>query len=198
MPIGQHWYHLGQSPCCLLLYSLGQPHILFISWVYDLWPLLPRDSLSTVIWVWPYPILDLTCTMVQRCPCPGSPCQVLACGCAFFFFFLFSGEPPGSPALQADSLPTELWGKSWSISDPCNLKKKKKKKRALWYMAFKNLHLHFFFFFLWWELWRFMCLATSKYILQCAQLLSCVQLFSTLWTIAHQASLSMGFFRQEC
>ena len=49
----------------------------------------------------------------------------------FFFFFLFSGEPPGSPALQADSLPTELWGKSWSISDPCNLKKKKKKKKSI-------------------------------------------------------------------
>ena len=89
MPVGQHWYHLGQSPCCLLLYSLGQPHILFISWVYGLWPLLPRNSLSTVIWVWPCPILDLTCTMVQRCPCPGSPCQVLACGCAFFFPFFF-------------------------------------------------------------------------------------------------------------
>ena len=26
---------------------------------------------------------------------------------------------------------------------------------------------------------------------------SCVQLFVTLWTVAHQASLSMGFPRQE-
>ena len=26
---------------------------------------------------------------------------------------------------------------------------------------------------------------------------SCVRLFSMIWTIAHQASLSMGFFRQE-
>ena len=26
---------------------------------------------------------------------------------------------------------------------------------------------------------------------------SCVQLFGTLWTVAHQASLSMGFSRQE-
>ena len=25
----------------------------------------------------------------------------------------------------------------------------------------------------------------------------CVQLFATLWTIAHQAPVSMGFFRQE-
>ena len=31
----------------------------------------------------------------------------------------------------------------------------------------------------------------------CAQLLSCVQLFATPWTIACQASLSMGFPRQE-
>ena len=30
-----------------------------------------------------------------------------------------------------------------------------------------------------------------------AQSLSHVQLFVTLWTIAHQATLSMGFFRQE-
>ena len=27
--------------------------------------------------------------------------------------------------------------------------------------------------------------------------LSCVQLFVTLWTVAHQAPLSMGFSRQE-
>ena len=26
--------------------------------------------------------------------------------------------------------------------------------------------------------------------------LSCVQLFETLWTVSHQAPLSMGFFRQ--
>ena len=26
----------------------------------------------------------------------------------------------------------------------------------------------------------------------------CVQLFATLWTVAHQAPLSMGSFRQEC
>ena len=28
-------------------------------------------------------------------------------------------------------------------------------------------------------------------------LLSCVQLFATLWTVAHQTPLSMGFPRQE-
>ena len=31
-----------------------------------------------------------------------------------------------------------------------------------------------------------------------AKLLSHVLLFATLWTVAHQASLSMGFSRQEC
>ena len=31
----------------------------------------------------------------------------------------------------------------------------------------------------------------------CAQLLSCVQLFVTLWTIACQAPLSIGFSSQE-
>ena len=30
-----------------------------------------------------------------------------------------------------------------------------------------------------------------------AQLLSCVWLFATSWTVAHQAPLSMEFFRQE-
>ena len=29
------------------------------------------------------------------------------------------------------------------------------------------------------------------------QLLNCVQLFATLWTVAHQAPLSMGFLSQE-
>jgi len=31
----------------------------------------------------------------------------------------------------------------------------------------------------------------------CVQLLGCVQLFATLWTITHQALLFMGLFRQE-
>ena len=31
----------------------------------------------------------------------------------------------------------------------------------------------------------------------CAQTLGHVQLFETLWTVARQAPLSMGFFRQE-
>ena len=32
----------------------------------------------------------------------------------------------------------------------------------------------------------------------CAQSLSCVRLFTIAWTVAHQAPLSMGLFRQEC
>ena len=32
---------------------------------------------------------------------------------------------------------------------------------------------------------------------KCAKSLSCVQLFATLWTEAHQAPLSMGSSRQE-
>ena len=39
------------------------------------------------------------------------------------------------------------------------------------------------------------------FLLQCVKVkvksLSCVQLFVTLWTVAHQAPLSMGFSRQE-
>ena len=31
----------------------------------------------------------------------------------------------------------------------------------------------------------------------CAQLLSCVRLFETSWTVAHQVPLSMEFSRQE-
>ena len=34
-------------------------------------------------------------------------------------------------------------------------------------------------------------------MLQCAKLLSCAQLFMTLWTVARQAPLSMGYFRYE-
>ena len=33
--------------------------------------------------------------------------------------------------------------------------------------------------------------------MQYAYMLSCVQLFATLWTITHQAPLSMGFPRQK-
>ena len=36
----------------------------------------------------------------------------------------------------------------------------------------------------------------SSWVLVCVQLLSCVWLFVTPWTVAHQAPLSMGFHRQ--
>ena len=39
-----------------------------------------------------------------------------------------------------------------------------------------------------WTVWK--CLS-------CAQSVSCVWLFATLWTVAHQAFLYMGFYRQE-
>ena len=41
--------------------------------------------------------------------------------------------------------------------------------------------------------WRFRSNGESE-----VKLLSCVQLFVTPWTVAHQAPLSMGFSRQEC
>ena len=39
---------------------------------------------------------------------------------------------------------------------------------------------------------------TCSFVLRCmVSCFSCVQLFVTLWTLAHQAPLSMGFSRQE-
>ena len=40
------------------------------------------------------------------------------------------------------------------------------------------------------KLYVFVCVRVCVYV-------SCVQLFATLWTVASQAPLSMGFFRQE-
>ena len=42
-----------------------------------------------------------------------------------------------------------------------------------------------------------MCSGTEQDVSVCAQLLSHVQLFATLWTVAGQAPLSVGFLRQE-
>ena len=36
-----------------------------------------------------------------------------------------------------------------------------------------------------------------NWILECCPVLSRIQLFATLWTVARQAPLSMGFCRQE-
>ena len=41
------------------------------------------------------------------------------------------------------------------------------------------------------------CLMGAKLTSVCAQSLSHVQPFATVWTVARQAPLSMGFFRQE-
>ena len=41
------------------------------------------------------------------------------------------------------------------------------------------------------------CVCVCVCACACACMLSRVRLFETLWTIAHQASLSMGFSRQE-
>ena len=67
------------------------------------------------------------------------------------------GIEPGSPALQADSLPTELSGKPATC------------RQLQIFLKHARVLSHF----------------------------SHVQLFSNLWTVAYQASLSMGFFRQE-
>ena len=47
--------------------------------------------------------------------------------------------------------------------------------------------------------WNFptCCLRLSCRLHVCVQLLSYVQLFTAPWTVAHQAPLSMAFFRQE-
>ena len=37
----------------------------------------------------------------------------------------------------------------------------------------------------------------SAYVPMCACMLSSVRLFATLWTVVHQAPLSMGFSKQE-
>ena len=49
---------------------------------------------------------------------------------------------------------------------------------------------------------RFICVVYQRerpygYLNRCAQLLSCVRLFATPWTEAHQAPLSMGFSRHK-
>ena len=41
-------------------------------------------------------------------------------------------------------------------------------------------------------------LITPKPLTVSVQSLSCVQLFATPWTVAYQASLSIGFSRQQC
>ena len=40
-------------------------------------------------------------------------------------------------------------------------------------------------------------LDTAKWFFYLCQMLNCIQLFETPWTVAYQALLSMGFYRQE-
>ena len=53
-----------------------------------------------------------------------------------------------------------------------------------------------------WESILYIVLCILLVVIHCvyayAQSLSCVQFFATAWTLAHQASPSMGFSRQEC
>ena len=88
---------------------------------------------------------------------------------------------PGPPALQVDSLPTELSG------SPNFEGKGKEVTRYRVFLHSKNLQP---------------CLRTRLIYLK--GLYACmlshfnhIQLFVTLWTRAYQASLSTGFFRQE-
>ena len=59
------------------------------------------------------------------------------------------------------------------------------------------MHFHFTFFFCSIIICQNVQCIMSYRLCECAQVLSCVQLFVTPWTVARQAPLSMGFPRQE-
>ena len=48
----------------------------------------------------------------------------------------------------------------------------------------------------WFQVCNLQCVCVCVCVCVC-ELLSCIQLFATLWVVSRQASLSMGFFRQE-
>ena len=48
-----------------------------------------------------------------------------------------------------------------------------------------------------WTFWTGQDEPWARYSGVCAQWLSCIWLFATPWTVAHQVLLSMGFLRQE-
>ena len=93
----------------------------------------------------------------------------------------------GSPALQEDSLPTELFiaaaaAKSHqSCSTLCNPTDGSPPASRLRDSPGKNTGVG------------------CHFLLQCVKVksFSCVRLFTTPWTVAHQAPPSMGFSRQE-
>ena len=115
----------------------------------------------------------------MHCSPPGSPVHGISQARALQWVAVsFPGDLPNpgiepkSPALQADSLPTELQGgpifhESQFSKPPC------------------TLH----------SVCVCMCVCVCVYVFVC--MLSCVWLFATPWTIAHQAPLTMEFSRQE-
>ena len=102
----------------------------------------------------------------------------------------YPGIELGSPASQADSLPTELSEKSlWKLPE------KDKRREVCWprwgWMQLYSPELGEQSDTGWMWLLEWM---HRKFLLFC---FSCVWLFVTLWTVAHGAPLSMGFPRQE-
>ena len=87
------------------------------------------------------------------------------------------GIEPRSPALYADALPSEPPGKFLFDKYFCCMTRInaafQPKIELSWSVLLSFGHL---------------CVLSR---------FSCVWLFTTLWTVAHQASLSVGFFRQE-
>ena len=96
------------------------------------------------------------------------------------------GIKPRSPALQADSLPTELWGKP--------LYKKFYKTKSTFCLNQKVFPQTIFS-----KAVSTVILGTSSFLAPTCvlRLFGRLQLFAAPWTVAHQVPLSMGFSRQE-
>ena len=96
------------------------------------------------------------------------------------------GIKPRCPTLQADSLPTELWGKP--------LYRKFYKMGGAFCLSQKVFPQTIFS-----KVVSTVILATSSFLASACvrSLFSHLQLFATPWTVAHQVPLSMGFSRQE-
>ena len=89
-----------------------------------------------------------------------------------------------SSVLQADSLPTEPLGKPTLFLSPLVISLLLCLSPSL---SLSAVHISHFL----------SSLEPSFLIWKCVKSLACVWLFATSWTGAHQASLSMGFSRQE-
>ena len=101
------------------------------------------------------------------------------------------GIEPRSPALQADFLPPEL---PREMPPKLTLGSSKLAKN---FLLFHTQLLHFLYFLK--NLWPCCPLVGSHFLVHVCVLshFSHVRLFATLWTVAHQAALPMGFSRQE-